>query len=77
VCGNSVCEYDEDCSSCETDCGPCGGACAHSPCEVGTALASDCDACVTTVCNLDFYCCLVEWDVSCANAAASPCSDIC
>jgi hypothetical protein len=77
VCGDGVCEAPEDCASCEVDCGPCGGTCAHSPCEQGGPLAEDCDPCVTTVCNLDFYCCLVEWDVSCVNAAYSPCSDIC
>jgi len=45
-----------------------GTTCAHSPCDLGGALAVSCDSCVAQVCNLDFYCCLVEWDVSCKNA---------
>ncbi len=48
-----------------------GGSCAHSPCDLGGALSPVCDPCVEAVCNLDFYCCLVEWDVSCKNAYTS------
>lgn len=51
-----------------------GGMCSHSPCDLGGPLSPSCDTCVEAVCNLDFYCCLVEWDVSCKNAYSCSCN---
>jgi len=64
-----VCDAGEDATSCPQDCGAPAGNCAHGPCEEGVALDPSCDACVTTVCNDDPYCCQVEWDATCVGGA--------
>lgn len=43
------------------------GACAHDPCEVGAALASDCDATVTAICTSVLACCAASWDSLCVS----------
>jgi hypothetical protein len=43
------------------------GACAHDPCEVGAALASDCDATVTAICTSVSSCCTSVWDSLCVS----------
>ena len=47
-CGNAICESNESCSSCETDCGKCPPICGNSKCEAGETCEScsaDCGAC--------------------------------
>ena len=77
-CGDLVCDMaGGECTSCPVDCtGLCGGGggpCAHDWCETGGPLDPSCDPCVDTVCSLDFYCCLGEWDISCVHAVPSSC----
>lgn len=45
--------------------------CAHSLCTTGVALARNCSAGATTVCNLDGFCCVNSWDSICVSEAAS------
>jgi hypothetical protein len=47
-----------------------GGACAHTPCEIGatgTPLSESCSQCVADICAADPYCCQTDWDQTCAN----------
>ena len=69
VCGDGSCGIDEDCSSCEADCGACGGG-GDCCTDNGTAGCDD-EGCETAVCDLDPYCCNVSWDANCASCAAS------
>jgi hypothetical protein len=58
-------------TQCSTQCN-----CAHSICNVGpgnTPLASDCDPCVTAVCNVDNYCCTTDWDGICVDEVKHIC----
>lgn len=49
----------------------CAGGCAHSPCELGGALTPGCSACADEICAVDDFCCDVEWDSYCVEAAAA------
>jgi hypothetical protein len=59
------------------------GMCAHDICESGDPLTTGCDACVTTVCAADSYCCETFWDQECitgaqfGNGVAQLCQDAC
>lgn len=89
VCADNVCGSDEFC--CNPSCGICapmGGACIeiacapndqceHSECNQGSALASGCSDCVTTVCNADSFCCDQGWDGLCVQQAEELCGDTC
>jgi hypothetical protein len=50
-------------------------ACAHDLCEVGVALASNCDSCVADICQFDPYCCSGEWDDFCVEKVLTECGD--
>jgi hypothetical protein len=54
-----------------------GVACAHSTCAAGIALIPSCDACATTVCTADPYCCQVSWDETCVGEGKSLCAQSC
>jgi hypothetical protein len=56
---------------CGLDCG--GGGCEHDLCEAGGPLDPACDTCVTDVCNIDAFCCEVEWDAVCIDLAVATC----
>jgi hypothetical protein len=56
---------------------PPGGSCAHDPCTIGAALPAWCDNCATIVCELDSYCCTVDWDESCVDDAKNSCGATC
>jgi hypothetical protein len=49
------------------------GACGHTVCATGGALAPGCDnppmspSCVTTICAADPFCCSTEWDAVCVG----------
>jgi hypothetical protein len=43
--------------------------CAHSPCEYGDKLTNGCNACVSTICGQDAWCCNGKWDNYCVEAA--------
>ncbi|APR88285.1 hypothetical protein A7982_13634 [Minicystis rosea] len=51
--------------------------CSHSECATGTKLKTGCDACVTTVCKSDTYCCSTSWDSTCVSEAKSWCALSC
>ena len=53
------------------------GVCAHDVCDIGLALTSGCDTCVTDVCSFDDYCCQVEWDDLCVEEAGDFCGAAC
>jgi hypothetical protein len=46
-------------------------ACDHDACTAGTSLLSTCSACTDVVCKANDYCCTVEWDIACVEAAKS------
>ncbi len=56
---------------------PCGEACLFPPpCSVGPECCDSCPPigcdnadCCTNVCNIDSYCCEIEWDDTCADKA--------
>jgi len=50
-------------------------ACTHDLCEVGEGLNSNCDPCVTDICQFDPYCCQTEWDDFCVEKVLSECGD--
>ena len=80
-CVPTVCKVDPFCCDVEWDAlctqegeDLCGCVeCAHDPCETGEALDVTCDPCVRNVCDLDSFCCDVEWDDLCVDEA----NDIC
>jgi hypothetical protein len=94
-CAAEVCENDSFCcntawdSACVNEVGiycpgGCGGTttCTHGPCSTGTALNSQCSACVSAVCAADPYCCNTQsgsWDSTCVTEAQaeSACSSEC
>jgi len=95
-CVTAVCEADDYCcntawdstcigvadSVCDGICSPPPPMCEHALCEAGTALATGCDPCVTSVCTTDDYCCDTTWDQVCIghvkDGAAHPsCSGLC
>lgn len=55
------------------------GSCAHHMCTEGEPLSPGCDdppitpSCVTSVCNADFFCCLVGWDSTCVSEVGTIC----
>jgi vibriolysin len=54
-----------------------GGACAHNECSAGAKLTSGCDACVTSVCAADSFCCATAWDARCVSEVVSVCGQTC
>jgi hypothetical protein len=53
-------------------------ACSHDLCEVGEALASNCDTCVQDICQFDPYCCDSSqggWDDFCIEKVLTECGD--
>jgi hypothetical protein len=74
-CGNGVCDAGEGVCSCPSDCGTC--SCAHSLCTSGTALAFSCDPCVQRICEVDPFCCIMDWDAVCVWEAETSCGYDC
>jgi len=71
VCGDMT---DNDCNgTVDNGCGGMGGMCSHSPCTPGGPLATDCEPCVTVICNIDSYCCTTQWDLTCYTKALDMC----
>jgi hypothetical protein len=87
ACVSAICNNDPFCCQSEWDdvcvmqvdtlCdGECtGGGCAHSPCQIGGALESACDPCVTGICSGDAFCCDSEWDQLCVDSAEAECAE--
>ena len=76
-CGGS-CGTCPNGQTCTAD-GQCQGTmtCAHSDCDTGSALANGCDACVTSICGVDPYCCTTAWDSICVGEVGSVCGKSC
>lgn len=55
----------------------CSGGCAHDPCEVGGPLDDGCDACVTSICAMDDWCCINDWDSICVEYTAEDANCYC
>ena len=70
VCGSLTCDESQ-------------GQCAHSLCDVGVFLASQCDdppispSCVAQICAADPFCCQQSWDSICVGQVASVCGHNC
>jgi hypothetical protein len=69
VCGDSVCEAGESCSSCQWDCGSCGPVCGNFLCEAGESCNScdwDCGSCGPVCgnfwCEAGESCSSCDWD---------------
>jgi subtilisin family serine protease len=52
-------------------------ACTHSKCTAGTALGDGCEACATSICAVDPYCCSTEWDSVCVDEVMLVCGIAC
>jgi len=86
-CATTVCGADPFCCTVfwdrvcvqesETLCGKVCEGCAHDECNVGDPLAADCDACATSVCAADPFCCTSAWDSRCVQEAANGCGLTC
>jgi hypothetical protein len=50
------------------------GTCDHDVTEAGSALDPTCDDCAAQICQTDSFCCEVEWDSLCVDAAATECN---
>jgi hypothetical protein len=59
---------DENCDGADA----CTG-CGHDKCASGTALANGCEACVTSICKADSFCCNNSWDSICVGEVQSVC----
>lgn len=55
----------------------CAGNCAHSPCAIGGVLSAGCNACVSSICATDPYCCNTSWDSLCVGEVGTVCFDSC
>jgi hypothetical protein len=74
-CG-TIWPYEGDCT--ENDPNIClGAACAHDICVQGVALDDNCNSCVDEICDVDPYCCNVEWDGICVGEVSSVCGLSC
>lgn len=54
-----------------------GSTCTHPVCATGPALEATCDACATSLCAQDPYCCTTSWDATCVGEVASICKKTC
>jgi hypothetical protein len=54
-----------------------GDTCSHPICSTGGSLTSGCNACVTSICAVDSYCCNKGWDSICVKEVASVCKQTC
>ena len=72
-CNTASGAWDDECvasTATEADCTSiCAGGCSHDECDTGGALESSCSACAAAVCVGDDFCCDIEWDSLCVEAA--------
>lgn len=87
-CVTSICQVDPFCCTTSWDsvcvgevgsvCGmSCSGSCVHDKCVTGAALTSGCDPCVTSICQVDSFCCSNSWDSVCVGEVGSVCGLAC
>lgn len=72
-------EWDATCAAtalkrCDGCAGACGNPTAGDCCTAHTGQACSDAACCELVCAADSFCCDIEWDTMCANAARAGCS---
>ncbi len=82
-CCETVCSVRSTCCSIDWDatcadlaatmCGNCGDAGAGDCCQANGTPGCDDAGCCATVCAVDSFCCVGEWDTLCATQAASLC----
>lgn len=87
TCASDICTTDPFCCTvfwdrtcvdeADTICGKSCAACLHDECNVGGALATDCDACAANTCAKDPFCCQTAWDSRCVQEAADGCGLTC
>jgi Putative metal-binding motif len=70
ACGDGL---DNDCDGAVDN----GCGCSHDTCTTGVLLVNGCDACVTTICGADAFCCNNSWDSQCVSEASSLCGLVC
>jgi hypothetical protein len=51
--------------------------CTHDLCTAGGTLVSGCDACATSICTSDPFCCNTQWDSICVGEVSSVCGRTC
>jgi plastocyanin len=73
TCGDATCDPGEDCTTCDSDCGSCTGAC----CEPHEGKGCDQPTVQSCVCEAAPYCCEGDWDIICAALAAQDCGADC
>lgn len=57
--------------------GDCPGTCTHDKCTPGGSLDPQyCDACVSSICGVDTYCCTILWDGFCVEKARTVCGSL-
>lgn len=81
TCNQTCPAWDASCvaeveKSCGVQCSETKG-CAHDRCLTGGALASGCDACVTSICAADPTCCTTAWTQSCVDKVKTVCNAGC
>jgi len=55
VCGDGTCDDDEDCGTCEDDCGACGPVCGDGICDIGetcSTCGADCGCSGSEICGI-------------------------
>jgi hypothetical protein len=75
VDGDGMCYSDE--SEFPTDTDSDTDTCTHDECELGVALVSGCNDCVTAVCAANSNCCTDTWDYWCLAAVNDECGTNC
>ncbi len=73
LCGDGICEGDEDCVTCGFDCGLCPGEC----CTAHDSPGCEDTAAQTCVCLTMPECCTDVWSEACAAAAGDVCNACC
>ncbi|NUN14271.1 MAG: hypothetical protein HUU55_11630 [Myxococcales bacterium] len=74
VCGDGFCGAEENCANCGLDC----GQCEIAPCMTETKSPGCIDTtCQSCVCQLDPFCCEVQWDSLCVQQAQGVCGKAC
>ncbi|NUN15234.1 MAG: lamin tail domain-containing protein [Myxococcales bacterium] len=69
VCGDDMCGDEEGCQSCAEDCGSCDPC---VPTDQPGCGGCECESCV---CDLDDFCCTVQWDELCVVSCIADCGE--
>jgi len=91
TCAAAVCAVDDYCCNNEWDqtcvneveencaggCDGGGGGGCHDQCVTGEAMDPSCNACVSSICNADPFCCQTSWDATCVGEVDTLCDGQC